>query len=378
MNLKTKLAKMRHILLPAVLLLLLTAIFAVLMQVSKAERNGITETGSTASEDASNDTSGTVSFTGTIDESSFGRIIKLATDKGLVTVKTDPDTNMSEAPHLSIGSRVTAAAVYGDDDYLHALEITSADNGEYVCKTVSGTFTAGSLEERIVLRVNGANTEYYVGDGADVPDESLLFPGKSITVTYYVGLDNRRHVVKASVESISSSALNALQAEGSAASSVQDEPAATPETLSVPGKIGRDSKTDLIFLEMEGGMMQIIPDNGCDLSRSGILVPGNRVNAEVYRNDDDGYMHVVSFTADYKLDPDVLAYESDPVTFSGKVSSGSDSNIIYLDVCGSILKIYLDSMTDYSKCRVIRGDMTIKVTAARASDNCLHAISVSE
>ena len=35
-------------------------------------------------------------------------------------------------------------------------------------------------------------------------------------------------------------------------------------------------------------------------------------------------------------------------------------------------------MTDYSKCRVIRGDMTIKVTAARASDNCLHAISVSE
>ena len=152
----------------------------------------------------------------------------------------------------------------------------------------------------------------------------------------------------------------------------------TPETITVTGKLCFGSKSDMVNLEMEGIMMKLKLDSNCSLSQSRILIPGNSVRADIYRNDDDGYMHAVSFMANYELDPDASVDRTDPVTLTGRVSSGSDANIIYLNVDGNIMKIRLDSTTDYSKCRVIEGDKIIHVIAGKGSDSFLHAISISE
>jgi len=321
---------------------------------------------------------GTVTITGSVEEGSTRKILILATRDDVTKVKIDPETDLSGVQNLSIGGRITVVAGLKADSYLHALRITADDITGYACYAVTGTFVTGSPAERVILRVNGFNTEYYVDAAADVPDSSQLLPGKKLTVTYYVGVDNRRHAVKISDASrpfISSGSSDSASQNGNATS---DSPPGTPETITVSGKIGSGSKSDLVSIYMEGYPMQIKPDSSCDLSKSKILIPGNNVNAAVYRNDDDGYMHAVSFSANYKLDADVSVDMRDPVTVTGKVSSGSDANVIHLNVDGCIMEIHLDSTTDYSKCRVIEGNKIISASIGYGSDGCLHAISISE
>jgi len=342
-----------------------------------AQENNNASSGSTVttSDGVTVDTGNPVTVTGKVDEGSTSSLINLTTSDGQMKVKIDSNTDLSKSLGMAVGSRVTATVGYGSDAYMHAIRIVSGEvksGGSYA--TAKGTLVDGSWKEVIKLRADGKTTTYYVDDTTDMSQAPLLLPNRIVTISYYEGTDGKRHAASVKDEGESASSKSSSKSSSDSSSKTRSD------TVIVTGKIGDNSRSNLIYLKIDGNdeMMQIKPDSNCDMSRSKILIPGNTVKAEIYRNDDDGYMHAVAFTAEYRLDGDANVDKNEPMTVTGKVSSGSNANIINLNIDGEIMKIRLDSTTDYSKCRVIKSDKTIRVSIGYGDDAYMHAISISE
>ena len=121
--------------------------------------------------------------------------------------------------------------------------------------------------------------------------------------------------------------------------------------------------------------MLIKYDSNTDYTGCLTLIPGQSITVACYCGS-DAYMHAARIVNNEISDYGAANAYTTTATFSGKVSSSSTLNTLYLITDGGTVQIKLDSSTTLSGLPIITGE-TITVSCGNGADSVWHAISIT-
>ncbi len=141
------------------------------------------------------------------------------------------------------------------------------------------------------------------------------------------------------------------------------------------GNISDQTNPAILYLDTNGGTVQIKLDTTTDMSGAKFLVPGKTVTASCFMGG-DSYWHAKTITGKSSvgaIDPD--AKQS---TVVGVVAKNTSESMLYLKLTEGTMELKLDTTTDVSGIKSIIIGKTVKCVVARGSDAYMHAISISD
>ena len=194
----------------------------------------------------------------------------------------------------------------------------------------------------------------------------FLLPGKVISVSLSHGSDGYLHAVKISADAQDSSV--SLD---------------TSSVSTVTGTLNEKTKNDILCLDTQYGLMELKYDSSLDMSGCTIMVLGQNYTVKCARGS-DAYMHAISIsdasssggstggsTTSY-----VPSNSSSSSSVTGKVSSDTTPDILYLSTDYGVMQFKIDSDADTSRGMVHTKGNKLTVYFYHGSDGYLHATGI--
>lgn len=236
-----------------------------------------------------------------------------------------------------------------------------------VIATVRGTVMAKTTSQLIYLDTSSGKMEIKIDGETDTSDCKILLPDKVISVSVSHGSDGYLHAVRISADAKDSMV------------SVD-----TSSISTVTGTLNDKTKNDVLCLDTQYGVMELKYDNTLDMSGCNVLVLGQKYTVKCARGS-DAYMHAVSISDSSSYggsssNGGVSSYvpnnsnSSNSVT--GKVSSDTTPEILYLSTSDGVMQFKIDSDADTSRGMVHTKDNKLTVYFYHGSDGYLHATGI--
>lgn len=308
-----------------------------------------------------------MTYSGTVSEATTSEILYLSTSGGTVQIKIDGSTEFSNAKFLLPGNSITANCYIGTDEYWHASKLTGNSSAGKVAvdtankATVKGRVAKGTSEELLYLVVDNGTMQIKLDSDTDLSGCRFLIVGKTVSVTCARGSDAYMHAM--SISDTGSSASSGGSSVGTASGN------------SVTGTVEKGTTSSVLYLETSGGTMQFVLDLATDASECRTLIPGHSVTVTFYRGS-DAWNHsskMVNNTAKASAE---TSLSGDKITVTGRVTSETKENTLFLETDGGTMQIRLDASTNFSRCPVLLQDKKIQVVCQHGSDEYLHAVQI--
>ena len=216
-------------------------------------------------------------------------LLYLVVDNGPMQIKLDGDTDLSGCRFLIVGKTVSVSCARGSDAYMHALSISdvggaSSSGGSSVGtasgNSVTGTVEKGTTSSILFLETSGGTMQFVLDLATDASECRTLIPGQSVTVTFYRGSDAWNHSSKMVNNTAKASSETSLSSD----------------RVTVTGRVTGETKENTLFLETDGGTMQIRLDAATNFSRCPVLLIDKKVEVTCAHGSDE-YLHAVSIIA---------------------------------------------------------------------------------
>ncbi len=235
-----------------------------------------------------------------------------------------------------------------------------------VIATVRGTVMKGTTSQLMYLDTSSGKMEVKIDGSTDTSGCKFLLPGKVISVSLSHGSDGYLHAVKISADAQDSSV--SLD---------------TSSVSTVTGTLNEKTKNDILCLDTQYGLMELKYDSSLDMSGCTIMVLGQNYTVKCARGS-DAYMHAISIsdasssggstggsTTSY-----VPSNSSSSSSVTGKVSSDTTPDILYLSTDYGVMQFKIDSDADTSRGMVHTKGNKLTVYFYHGSDGYLHATGI--
>lgn len=317
---------------------------------------------------------------GTVMSGTTSELLKLSTKEGNMEIKLDSNTDASGCKLLLPDKKIFVSVSYGSDEYLHAVKITSGAQTAAVTldsstSTVTGKITNKSKDDILYVDTPQGEMEIKLDANTNLSGCTVLVEDKTYSITCTRGSDAYMHAVSIADGASSSSGTSSSSGVNS---SLTPAPASavTASTSTVTGTVSDKTKENLLYLDTEGGEMQIVIDSNTD-SRSGmILTSGRKLTVSVYHGS-DAYLHAATISGYKESTWAVDVDTSSTSTVTGTVGSKSTENMLYLDTPQGQMELKLDAVRSVSGLKVLIGGRKISVACSRGSDAYMHAVDIT-
>ncbi len=234
-----------------------------------------------------------------------------------------------------------------------------------VIATVRGTVMKGTTSQLMYLDTSSGKMEVKIDGSTDTSGCKFLLPGKVISVSLSHGSDGYLHAVKITADAQDSSV--SLD---------------TSSVSTVTGTLNDKTKNDILCLDTQYGLMELKYDSSLDMSGCTIMVLGQSYTVKCARGS-DAYMHAISIsdasssggtggsTTSY-----VPSNSSSSSSVTGKVSSDTTPDILYLSTDYGVMQFKIDSDADTSRGMVHTKGNKLTVYFYHGSDGYLHATGI--
>lgn len=322
---------------------------------------------------------------GTIMAETAKDLLYLSTKEGVMQIKLDSGTDVSDCKVLIAGQKVAVSVSSGTDGYLHAAKITSSAQTAAVPADTSGSASVtGQLSKKsqgdvIYLNTSAGVMQIKLDASTDMSGCSMLVPERYYRIVCVRGSDAYMHAL--SISDGTASAASAPSSSGSTVNtSITPAPAdpsnvKTP-TLAVTGKVTGNTREDLLYLSTKDGEMQIVIENNTDARSGMVMTPDRQITASLYYGS-DGYWHAVSVLGVKGVPASVNVNTSATASVSGTVAGKSTEDMLYLETDQGTMELKLDVLQGVSGCKVLVKGKKLKVTCAYGSDSYMHAIQIT-
>ncbi len=311
------------------------------------------------------DAADTYTVSGTVDSATTSSYLCLNTAQGKMTIAIDSDTDLSECKMLLPNKEVTVECHHGSDAYLHAsrIYVATAVVDSSNSSTVSGTVTSKTTDDVIFLSTSNGTMEIKVDNSTDMTGCHVITVGQKLYITTARGSDAYMHAV-------------AIRDTSSSDSSHSDTAIINGVTMpNLSGTVASNTNSSLLYFSTSGGTMLIKYDSNTDFSGCLTLIPGQSITVACYGGS-DAYMHAARIVNNESAGYSTAGSYASTTSYTGKVSSSSTLNTLYLTTEGGTVQIKLDSSTTLSSLPAIVGE-TVTVKCGLGSDETWHAISIS-
>ncbi len=232
-----------------------------------------------------------------------------------------------------------------------------------IIATVRGTVLKGTTSQLMYLDTSSGKMEVKIDGNTDTSNCKVLLPGTVISVSLSHGSDGYLHAVKITSEAQNS----AVTLDMSSVSTVT-------------GTLNDKTKNDVLCLDTQYGLMELKYDSSLDMSGCTILVLGQNYTVKCARGS-DAYMHAISIsdssssgsgsTTNY-----IPNNSNSSNSVTGKVSSDTTPEILYLSTRDGVMQFKIDSNADTSRGMVHTKDNKLTVYFYHGSDGYLHATGI--
>ncbi len=323
--------------------------------------------------------------TGTVVSDTTPTLLYLSTKDGVMQIKLDSGTDVSECKLLLPDKNVTVSVSHGSDGYLHAVKISdgpetpkvSVDTSSPV--TVTGTLDKKSRGDLLYLNTAQGTMEIRFDSTTDLSKVRMLVAGQSYSIKCGRGSDAYMHAlsitdgVTGGVSGNSSSNSSGTSSSSTTPAPAKNAPAATAAVL---GTVAGSTKEGLLYLSTSSGEMQFVIDAYTDTRNGLVLVPDNQLIISYYRGS-DAYMHAVTVMGIKGVDAPAQVDTSSTALVGGTVGGKSTQDILYLETQYGVMEIKLDTLQSVSGCKAFVVGKWLNVSCARGSDAYMHAVSIT-
>ena len=140
----------------------------------------------------------------------------------------------------------------------------------------------------------------------------------------------------------------------------------------VTGTVGNNSDNSTIYI----GAAKYIVDQGTDFNNCKAYFKGRTVSLTYYTAL-DGSLHAAKVTDNFTSSSATVS-STVSATVQGKVESGSNGDVIYLNTDSGTMQIKLDGGTNMEKCTVLYTGKLVKISVAYGTDSYLHAVTIAD
>lgn len=244
------------------------------------------------------DFSSSATVTGTIQEKSKPDLLYFKTSAGEMEIKLDATTDISGCKILVPDKNYSITCVRGSDAYMHAVSISDSSAGasssgsgnynssytpapatEITSDTtwVSGTVDDRTREDLLYFSTGGGVMEVKIDSNTDSRNGMVLTPDTKLTISVYHGSDGYMHAAKiiAAKDNYSSAQID------------------YSSTATVTGTVRSKSSENLLYLEMNGDVMELKLDVLSSVTGCKVLVEGKKISVTCARGS-DAYMHATT------------------------------------------------------------------------------------
>ena len=244
------------------------------------------------------DSSQTAVVTGTISEKSTGDLLYFNTQDGVMEIKLDATTDMSGCKVLVTGKTYSISCARGSDAYMHAVKISDsaavstssgtiasnqtpapAESVNVSTTWVSGTVGKNTKENLLYLSTKDGEMQIVIDNNTDSRNGMMLTVGRTVSVSVYRGSDAYMH------------AANIIGSKSSTVPANVD----TSSPATVTGTVGSKSTENILYLNTQGGEMELKLDELRSANGFKVLVNDKKVSVTCARGS-DAYMHALDIT----------------------------------------------------------------------------------
>lgn len=237
------------------------------------------------------DSSKVSNVTGTINAKTTGDVLYVDTQQGEMQIKYDSSTNI-QCSVLVENKKYTISCARGSDAYMHAISITeaagqtstsqtaavSAASGGTATNSFSGTITKNTTESILFLSTGSGVMEFKIDSDANTSSGMINVAGNYMTVGGYRGNDGYWHAVSLTgVKEGCSANIN------------------TGSTINVSGTVSSKSTEKVLYLDTNGGMMELKLDAVRSINNFKVLTVGKKVNVTCGYGSDE-YWHALDLS----------------------------------------------------------------------------------
>ena len=246
------------------------------------------------------DFSSSATVTGTIQENSKSDLLYFKTSAGVMEIKLDATTDISGCKVLVPNKNYSITCVRGSDAYMHAVSIsdsaagvsssTQGSSGSFSSYTpapsteitndttwVTGKVSDKTKEDLIYFSTGSGDMQIKIDSNTDSRNGMVVTPGAKLTISVYRGSDAYMHAAKI------------IAAKDNYGTPQLD----SSTTATVTGTVGSKSNENMLYLEMNGGTMELKLDAVSSVTSCKILVTGKKVSVTCVRGS-DAYMHATA------------------------------------------------------------------------------------
>lgn len=224
---------------------------------------------------------------GTVSSKTTSDVLSLDTKDGTMEFKIDGNADTTNGKWKTTGTKLTVWFYRGNDAYLHASRVaegtTTGGNNSNTTGTVTNTFTgtvsSKTTESVLFLDTKDGTMEFKIDSNANTINGLVAVAGNKMTVGGYNGNDGYWHASTLTGE------------RGSSSASVN-----TSATITVSGTVSGKSTEKVLFLDTNGGTMELKLDALRSVNNCKVLVVGKKLTVTCGSGNDE-YWHALDITA---------------------------------------------------------------------------------
>ena len=224
---------------------------------------------------------------GTVSSKTTSDVLSLDTKDGTMEFKIDGNADTTNGKWKTTGTKLTVWFYRGNDAYLHASRVaegtTTGGNNSNTTGTVTNTFTgtvsSKTTESVLFLDTKDGTMEFKIDSNANTINGLVTVAGNKMTVGGYNGNDGYWHASTLTGE------------RGSSSASVN-----TSATITVSGTVSGKSTEKVLFLDTNGGTMELKLDALRSVNNCKVLVVGKKLTVTCGSGNDE-YWHALDITA---------------------------------------------------------------------------------
>lgn len=308
-------------------------------------------------------------------------MLYLSTSGGVMEIKLDGDTDVSECKALLAERKITVSLSHGTDGYMHAVKITSEVNNDTVnldqgSTAVYGTLSKQSKADLLVFKTQQGTMEIRLDASTDMSNCSILVPESNYTILCSRGSDAYMHALSIA-DGNAKISMPSLKASSSLTPAPQNPSNMRVPTAAVVGTVASGTRDDLLHLSTSGGEMEIVIDADTDTRNGVVLVPGNLLVVSLYHGS-DAYLHAVMVAGVKTVSNAVIDTTAESQsTVSGTIAEKSTEDILRLDTSAGTMELKMDAVERIAGCKALTVGKRVTIILTRGSDAYLHAIEIA-
>ena len=306
-----------------------------------------------------------ITFEGKATDKTTADTLYLQTSGGTVEIKVDSNTDTSEAKFIFKGDKVTAECYRGDDEYWHASKLKGGNKSENAdvdkgkSSTVRGKIAKGTTSSKIYLKTNSGTMEIKIDESTDLSKVRYLVLDQKVEIVCARGSDAYMHAISVA-NSEGSGSMSTINAKGT----------------EISGKVVKGTTTSNLILKTSDGTKEYVLDVATDATECRVLIPDEHITAFYYKGKDDKNHISKLINDDDSCASKVETDSNTNAVVSGRVTSETTEEILFLELSNGVMQIKLDSSTNFSRCPVIVHNTNLKVECERGNDGYYHAKSI--